>query len=369
VSAGRIFLLAGVGLVLACGTAVAVIVIAKLRRGRVVARSAALLAPYRLSLLMMASGEDVDGEAMASLCAVPADVWSRLRPGVVALLPKVRGLPADDLGELMRAHGEVDKAAKMLSARSVVDRARAAYLLGLVRDPDSVPQVVRLLDDPAPDARLVAARALGTVGDPSAATGVLRGLRTRNGEIGLPAWVAAEALLAMGSGIGAALQGGLSSDDPAVRNVCIVVAGHGNFYATAPQLRILLATDSDGDVRAAAAVALGRVGGVEDVAALARHSDACELTGLRRTCVAALGELGHREGLEILAGLLGDDDRRLAELAADSLARMGTEGIARLEEEAAVRGQGPKARAATGALELAGLRGQVVTWSGHHDLV
>lgn len=360
-SAGRIFLLAGVGLVLACVAAVAVIVISKLRRGRVGARSVAMLAPYRLSLVIMASGEDVDGQAMASLCAVPTDIWTRLRPGVVAFLPKVRGLPADDLGELMRAHGEVDKAVKMLSARSAVDRASAAYLLGLVRDPDSVPQVLRLLEDPAPDVRLVAARALGAVGDPSAATGVLRGLRTRNGEIGLPAWVASEALLAMGAGIRTALQGGLSSDDPAVRNVCTVVAGHGNFHATAPQLRILLASDNDGDVRAAAAVALGRVGGVEDVATLARHSDASELTVLRRTCATALGDLGHREGLEILAGLLGDGDRRLAELAADSLVRMGSEGIARLEEVAAVRGQGLDARAATGALELAELRGRVVT--------
>jgi HEAT repeat protein len=319
-----------------------------------------MLAPHRLALLIMASGEDEDGQAKASLCAVPEHVWTRLRPSVVAFLPKVRGRPADDLGEVMRAHGEVDKAAKMLGARSAVDRARAAYLLGLVRDHDSVPQVLPLLDDPAPDVRLVAARALGTMGDPSAATGVLRGLRTRNGEIGLPAWVASEALLAMGAGIGPALQTGLSSDDSAVRNVCTVVAGHGSFHAAAPQLRILLATDSDGDVRAAAAVALGRVGSVEDVATLARHSDASELTVLRRTCATALGELGHREGLEILAELLGDDDRRLAELAADSLVRMGSEGIARLEEAAAMRGLGPKARAATGALELAGLRGQVV---------
>lgn len=366
-SAGRTLLLAGVVPVLACATALTVIVIAKVCRGRAGARSTAMLAPYRRSLLMMASGEDADGQAKASLCALPAHIWTRLRPSVVAFLPKVRGLPADDLGEVMRAHGEVDKAARMLSARSAVDRARAAYLLGLVRDPDSVPQVLPLAEDSAPDVRLVAARALGTVGDPSAAPGVLRWLRTRNGQIGLPAWVASEALLAMRGGIGPALQTGLASDDTAVRNVCAVVAGHGNYHATLPQLRLLLATDSDEDVRAAAAVALGRVGNVGDVVTLARHSVASELTVLRRICATALGELGHREGLEALAGLLGDGDRRLAELAADSLVRLGSEGMARLEEVAAVRGRGPNARAAAGALELVALRGRVVTLSGHQD--
>ena len=149
-SAGRTLLLAGVVLVLACATALTVIVIARLRRGRAGARTTAMLAPYRLALLMMASGEDADGQAKASFCALPAHIWTRLRPSVVAFLPKVRGLPADDLGEVMRAHGEVDKAARMLSARSAVDRARAAYPLGLVRDPDSVPQVLPLLEDSAP---------------------------------------------------------------------------------------------------------------------------------------------------------------------------------------------------------------------------
>ena len=104
-NAGQIFLIAGVALGLVCTSAVVVVAIAKFRRGRVAARSRALLAPYRLSLIIMVSGEDDDGQAREALCAVPASVWIRLRPSVVAFLPKVRGLPAENLGELMRAHG------------------------------------------------------------------------------------------------------------------------------------------------------------------------------------------------------------------------------------------------------------------------
>jgi HEAT repeat protein len=360
VNVGKVFLIVAAAIGLACAVAVAVIVIAKFRRGRVAVRSRAMLAPYRRALVEMASGEDDDGLAKAELSAVPARVWARLRPSVVAFLPKVRGFPADDLGELMRVHGELDAAVALLTSRSAVRRARAAYLFGLVRDPEGVALLLPLLSDPAADVRLVATRALGNIGDPSAANGVLGALRTVRGQIGLPAWVAAEALLSMGVEIAPALQAGLASQDPAVRNVCAVVAGHGTYLATAPQLRILLATDIDVDVRASAAVALGRVGGGDDAANLARYVDASETTVLRRTCTTALGDLGRREGMETLAVLLGDSDRRVAELAADSLVRIGPEGIARLEETAATTAQGPSAQAAGCALELAGLRDQLV---------
>ncbi len=360
--AGSVLLIASTVIGLSCASLVAVIVIAKFRRSRADVKSRALLAPYRRALIAIISGEDEDGEAKAALHAVPAPIWDRLRPSVVAFLPKVRGIPADYLGELLRSHGDIERATRMLTSRSPSRRARAAYLLGLVRDPDNAALVLPLLGDPDADVRLVAARALGAIGEFSAASSILHALRTNHGQIGLPAWAAAEALLAMGVQIAPALQIGLASEDAAVRNVCAVVAGLGAFSSVAPQLRVLLATDSDGDVRASAAVALGRVGGAEDAAALARHTDASETSVLRRTCATALGDLGHRESLDTLAGLLGDGDRRLAQLAADCLVRIGHEGIARLEEAAA--GQCPSARAARGALDIAGLRGQVAVSAG-----
>jgi len=358
VTVWQVLLTASAVIGLSCMSAIAVIAVAKLRLGRAGVRTRALLAPYRGALIEMASGEDGDGQAKAVLYAVSAPTWDRLRPSVIAFLSRVRGAPAHDLGELLRARGEIELATRMLTSRSAARRARAAYLLGLVRDPDSAALVLPLLGDTDADVRLVAARALGAIGDPAAASGVLDALR-----IGLPAWVAAEALLAMGVQIAPALQIGLASDDAAVRNVCAQVAGHGTFPSAAPQLRTLLAADSEGYVRASAAVALGQVGDADDTAVLARHTEASETSALRRTCATALGELGQREGLDTLAGLLGDGDRRLASLAADSLVRIGFEGIARLEE-AASTGQGPSARAARGALDLAGLRAPLASGSG-----
>ncbi len=363
-SAGQVLLIASTVIGLCCALSVAVIAIAKFRRGRAGARLRVLLAPYRRALIAMASGEDEDGEAKAALRAVSAPTWDRLRPSVVAFLLTVRGTPADDLGELLRSHGDIERATRMLTSRSPVRRARAAYLIGLVRDPESAALLLPLLGDPDADVRLVATRALGAIGEPSAASSVLHALRTKHGQIGLPAWAAAEALLAMGVQIAPALQIGLVSEEAAVRNVCAVVAGLGTFSSIAPQLRVLLATDSEGDVRTSAAVALGRVGGAKDAAALARSTDASETTVLRGTCATALGDLGHRESLVTLAGLLGDGDRRLAQLAADSMVRIGQEGIAILENVAATTGQGPSARAARAALDIAGLRGQLTISSG-----
>lgn len=335
----------------------ALIVVAKTMRGRSNGRSSTLLAPYRSALIAMAAGEDEDGQAKDTLYAAPAATWVRLRPHVLAFLSKVRGLSADDLSELMSFHGGVERARAMLTSRSAVRRAHGAYVLGLVRDRCNSPLLLPLLGDPDADVRLVAARALGVIGEPLAANGVLGALRSHDGQIGLPAWVAAEALLAMGTEITPALKTGLTSEDPAVRNVCAMVVGHGRFASAVPQLRIMLATDSEGDVRASAAVALGQIGGAGDVACLVRLTDPSETTVLRRIAATALGDLGQHESLDTLAVLLGDGDPRLARLAAESLVQIGPDGIARLREAAS--GLYPGTRVASAALDLAALRGQL----------
>ena len=340
-----------------CLLALAVIVVAKIHRRRAGDKSRYLLLAYRHELIAIASDEDEDGESKAVLNAVPMPIWERLRPNVIAFLPKVRGTAAEDLSELLRSRGEIDRATKMLTSRSGVRRARGAYLLGLVRDRNHVELLIPLLADRDLDVRLVAAHSRGESGATSAANGILQALRTTRGRMGLPAWVAVEALLGMGVEIAPAIEIGLTSHDAAVRNVCAQVAGHGAIFSTAPKLSILLATAKEGEVRVSAAMALGRVGGANGAGALARHTDSSEVAELRRTCAIALGDLGRQESLDTLVDLLGDDDRRLAQLAADSLIRFGEIGIAKLASVAV--GDSPSARSARGAIDLAKLRGQI----------
>lgn len=335
-----------------------VIAFLKVLRLHTSARSRKLLSVYRRALIAIAADEDDNGQAKAMLVAVPIPIWKRLRSHVVSLLPKVRGVAADNLVELLRSRGEIDRATMMLKSKSGFRRARGAYLLGLVRDPDLAVFIIPFLNDRDPDVRLVTARALGEIGEASAAPEVLTALRTTRGRHDLPAWVAVEALLTMGAEIAPALENGLKSRATAVRNVCSQVAGHGTFFSTAPQLCILLDTDNEISVRKSAAMALGRIGDESSAAILARNTNSSQPTELRRTCATALGELGRTDSLGTLAHLLSDQDRRLAQISADAMVRIGSDGVIKLEQVAT--GQDPSAHVARGALELAELRGLLI---------
>ena len=165
-------------------------------------------------------------------------------------------------------------------------------------------------------------RSLGLIGDHQAAEPVLDAVPAHGSRIGVPAWVAAEALLGMGLGVAPVLRRALASEDADVRDVAVTVAGAATFSSLRPQLRVLLEHDPSPEVRTGAAVALGRVGAPQDVAALVRHT-APRPAPLRRTCVAALGELGDPAAVPALSRLLDEEDRRLAELSAEALVRVG----------------------------------------------
>jgi HEAT repeat protein len=232
-----------------------------------------------------------------------------------------------------------------------VRRAQAAQLLGLSRDPEAVDPLVGALGDHAYEVRSSAAYALGLIGDPRAATALLEAVGAPGG--GLPAGLAADALLSMGIGISEALTHGLVDPDPRARAVAAHLCGAGSFNRPLPILRDLLAIDPDLTVRETCAVALGRIGRAEDVEVLARHTEASHPLPLRRVCAAALGELGDPVAVPTLAALLlHDPDPRLAELAASALVGFGPAGRTALDAAAEVR----SVRAARTLARLQGAR-------------
>lgn len=350
-------LLAGVGIVLlaSCVGLALLTVVTKVHRARRAASRERQLAPVRMALMAVAAGEDPDGVQLEQLYAVPPRLRDELQTAVVALITKVRGAPVDDLVSILRHHEATNRAERRLTSRRVVPRARAARLLGLVGDTAYVPSLVRLLEDPSAEVRIVAARALGAVGDPRAAAAVLRSVRSSDqGRPRVPATVAADALIAMGLGAAAAVVEALEDRDPGVRNVAATVTSHSLLRPAAAQLRRLLGTDPDPVVRAGAARAIGRMGGPDDVPALLAATAASEAVGLRRTAAQALGELGHRGAVPGLVHLLGDGDRRLAEVSGQSLGRLGPPGLDALRT--AAEGAGLAGRAAHTAVALHALR-------------
>jgi HEAT repeats len=344
-------------LVMGLASAVLAVTVVVARVARFAVRSAreARLTPHRLALLAIAAGGDEDGAAAGRLRAVPGRDWPVVRGLAVALLGKVRGQPAEELALLLDERGEFKRARSAVRSRRAIVRARAAWLLGLSRQPQDAVFLLPLLTDASADVRLAAARSLGSLGDPAAAGPVLAAVRPVRGQPGIPADVAAEVLLSFGTGAVPALRAGLAASDPTVRAVAATVAAEEALSAVAPQLRSLLADDPVLEVRVPVARALGVAGGAEDVPGLASQTSATQPPVMRRAAAQALGELGHPDAAPALAGLLRDRDVRLAQNAGDALLRIGPAGLEALMHAQA--GGGPPARVAAGALEMARLRG------------
>lgn len=353
-NARLLLLLTLAALSVGCGLLVTATVAAKIRRSLRSRTLARLAAPQRRLVLEVASGEDEDDLAADELAALPRREWASIRAAVIGMLSKVRGAPAASLVRVIGAHGEVEAARSALGARSSLRRARGAHLLGLVRDEASVPALMTLLSDPADDVRFVAARSLGYVGDPIAAATLLSAVPGDGGRVGLPSWVAAEALLAMGPQIEPAILAGLLHRDPRVRDVAVTVAAHSSLPGTIGMLRSRLGVEPEDDIRVAMIAALGRLGEREDVERLAKLTALGEPTTLRRAAVRALGELGDTEAIPALRILMEDGDRALAALAAQALTQIGGRAFEVLH---AARAHGRDvARIASAALHLASLR-------------
>lgn len=347
-TSGSLLLAAVLGVALGCLALGVVVVLTKALRTRRESRRQALVAPHRQHLIAVSAGEDDTGAGRRALAAADGPARAALDETIGGLLGKIRGLPAEQLVDILDQHGQLERARADLGHRSPVRRARAAQLLGLSRDPEAVDPLVGALADHADEVRSSAAYALGLIGDPRAATALLEAVAAPGG--GLPAGLAADALLSMGIGISDALTHGLVDPDPRARTVAAHLCGAGSFTRPLPILRDLLAIDPDLTVRETCALALGRIGRAEDVEVLARHTESSHPLPLRRVCTAALGDLGERAAVPTLAALLHDPDPRLAELAATALVGFGPAGRTVLDAAS-------QARPVRSALTVARLQG------------
>lgn len=321
--------LAGVCLVLTMIT-----VIARAGRNRREHSLATLAASHRMPLLEIAADEDEDGAAYARLAALPAREWTSLRPTVVTMLGKLRGAPVGALVRLLNDHGEIARARTRLGSRSSIRRARAAHLLGLVRDAESVPALIPLLADPADDVRLVTARSLGRIGDPACAGALLDAVPTTHGRIRVPAWIVAEALMQLGPDIEPDVCRALTSPDPAVRGVAVTVTAFSTMHRAVEVIRQCLHFETDLVVKGQMIDTLGHLGGPADVGLILGYSSRYAPGALRLTCVRALGDLGGDEATDRLLAVLGEEDRGAASLAALTLANAGPRTAAALDAAA-----------------------------------
>ena len=236
---------------------------------------------------------------MAAPAALPDRSWEHVRSAVVAMLRQGPRRPGRVPGRAARRRTARSSAA---TARLPVPlgggpRPRRPYLLGLLQDPATSPRWCHCCPTPSPEVRLVTVRSLGLIGDAAAAARGPAAVPSQGGRIGRAG---------VGGGRGPDRHGPRAWH-PSLR-AALASAGPGRarrrrdgdrrrppFLPVPRAAGPAGARPVAGGPHRARRCALGRLGGPADVAARSiRQTAPSQPAALRRTCVAALGELGGR---------------------------------------------------------------------------
>ena len=345
---------AGTGLLLT-------IVLSRGHRVHAARRNAALLAPHRPLLLAVAAGEDAQGSARASLQQLPDRSWEHVRSAVIAMLARVRGAPAESLVGLLagpRRGRPGHRPAPLPLGGGPRPRGVPA---GPAAGPQTRPRVAATAVRPRrggpPGDRALAAGWSATPQRPRRSS---PRCRSQGGRIGVPAWVAAEALIGMGMGVAPVVRAaiGLGRPGRARRR------GHGDRRGH-PVLPVPRAPGPAG----ARPVARGphRRGGRAGPARWPRGRGPARPVG--RT-VAAGRPSSHLRGGAGRAGCRrrAGDPEQPAGGAGPPTGRAQRRGAgadravgAAASSSTAARGVGPRASVARGALDMARLRGVLLS--------
>jgi HEAT repeat protein len=311
-------------IVLAAIVAVAAIGIVAVRVGRQIRqrKQAALAAGPRRALLAFVAENGEDGGH--DLVAIPGDAWKAAESGALGLLGKLRGEAHLALVSVFLRRGTARAALRDLRSRSRVRRARAAQVLGDLELREAVPELCRLLTDRHAEVRVVAVRALGRIGDPSAAWRLIASLDQPDP---VPSLLATHTLVQLGPDAEVTLSAALDHPQARVRAVCLDALGLLGAAGSVRRVARVLREDATLDVRVAAAANLGRLGARAALEPLTAALSPAGPAPLRAAAARALGDLGSPSAVPSLAALLGDDEFRVAHEAAHALRRLGRAGL------------------------------------------
>jgi len=278
-----------------------------------------------------------------------------LRPAFLRMRASERPIAAVLVTDLMReasSPAETQALRRSLEESGIVElghrgtrrlspwrRALACEMLGKIGSEQSVPVLVERLKDRRPEVRMAAVRALGDIGSADAVPALGEAFL---GHRAAPTDVIMDALRKVGGDAATVFERGLGSEDPIVRiSSCYGLAEIAEERrGCAFQLAVVLDSDSDTRVRAAAASALGILGG-DDAPAALRRATADPEVHIRRSAVKALGSFDDPTSGETLDERTDDEDREVAIRAAEALLalarqpRAAPEARARLESSSA----------------------------------
>ena len=247
---------------------------------------------------------------------------------MVEYLSLLRGAERERLVRLAREAGLVRRYFASLGARYRWRKARAAENLGYFGGPEAVGPLAQTLSHPNETVRAVAARALARIGTPEAAE-ALAGTLSDTSE--LTRLRMAENLERIGPLAVGPLVEVLEGDDPRARVFAARILGNLRAAEAGASLREAMLGGETTDVRAQAALAVGKIGNPEDVQTL-REAAGDEDWPVRAQAANALGMIGELAAIPTLQSLATDTEWWVRLNASRALANMGPSGERALAE-------------------------------------
>ncbi len=252
-----------------------------------------------------------------------------------ALIERLRPATPDErrqMLEVLREVGAIDLLVRQTRSRIPWRRALAVRTLGWAGAEETVPVLIGRIGDRSRYVRETAVMALGRIGEPQ--------VLPRLGELfrvpgRVPPGVVYDALLSFGAAAAPTFAGALRSEHESVRVAsCYGVAAACEPEQARAELSPLLAAP-EAPVRAAAAEALGQVGGSTLPGGLARASRD-EVATVRVAATRALGVYDDPQAVELAVNALLDPDRDTAVAAGESLVRLARRPVAAAAAERAL---------------------------------
>ncbi len=242
---------------------------------------------------------------------------------MVEYLSLLSGAQRDRLVGLARETGLVESyVARLDSSRNRWRKARAAENLGYFGGPEAVGPIARLLQDRDETLRAVAARALARIGTLDAAGALAQSL---NDASELTRLRMAENLEHIGSGAVGPLLDTLGRGTPPGRLLAARVLGNLRVLEAGPALREALREGESPDLRAQAALALGKIGNPDDLPTLVEAASD-EAWPVRALAASALGMIGEVSTIPTLQRLTVDREWWVRLNASRALANLGPAG-------------------------------------------
>ncbi|HTY06242.1 MAG TPA: HEAT repeat domain-containing protein [Gemmatimonadales bacterium] len=253
----------------------------------------------------------------------PLKGWNR-RVVEWLLLDHIRSLRGHAQARLALAFeqlGFVAQAHAQLTHRRWWVRVEGAEKLGRMLARPTVPDLIRLMDDPVPEVRLRAAKALGAIGGLAAVETLISALKATD------RWATlriADILSGLGPSAVEPLLAAFPRLPPAARIPAIDILGRLRSHLAVPLLRGLLA-DPDPNARARAAHSLGLIGHPAVTAPLVEALVDPEWP-VRAMAAKALGRISGDESVDALRRALSDSEWWVRANAAESLRSKGDAG-------------------------------------------